>query len=138
MISLYFRRGSGPPRYLDEEEYQRKFQEQQRQIAEYKQFRQQVEQWREQDKQLRNMTKERQLQECEELQVHWFPFISFLFTLILSICSFVNTHFSFHTRSCPSEQILYLCLKQILSLKLSEPTSLELFLTLYKSVFIRE
>ena len=83
MECVYFRRGSGPPRYLDEEEYQRKFQEQQRQIAEYKQFRQQVEQWREQDKQLRNMTKERQLQECEELQVHWLPFISFLILLIL-------------------------------------------------------
>ena len=64
-----FRKVSGTPRYLDEEEYQRKFEEQQKQILDYKQFRQQVEQWREQDKQIRNMTKERQLQECEELQV---------------------------------------------------------------------
>ena len=68
-ILQFSRRGSGPPRYLDEEEYQRKLEDQQRQIAEYKQFRQGVEQWREQDKQIRNMTKEKQLQECEELQV---------------------------------------------------------------------
>ena len=66
---FFHRKGSGPMRYLDDEESIRKMQEQQQQIAEYKAFRQQVEQWREQDKQIRNMMKEKQLQEAEELQV---------------------------------------------------------------------
>ncbi|KAL4233261.1 hypothetical protein ACF0H5_007945 [Mactra antiquata] len=64
----FIRRSTDTPRYLDEEELQRKFQEQQQQIAEYKTFRQQVEDWRKKDKELRNMTKEKQIEECEELQ----------------------------------------------------------------------
>ena len=66
-------------RYLDKEEEERKLADQQRQIADYKAFRAQVEAWRDQDKQLRNMTKEKQLQECEELQVRAESFIQLLF-----------------------------------------------------------
>lgn len=69
LIKLYFRKTTGVPRYLDEEETEKRLQEQKKQIEEYKAFRQQVEQWREKDKQLRNLTKQRQLDECEELQV---------------------------------------------------------------------
>ncbi|XP_053396619.1 androglobin-like isoform X26 [Mercenaria mercenaria] len=67
-ITPFLRHTTDTPRYLDEEEMQRRFQEQQKQITEYKAFRQQVEDWRKKDKELRNMTKEKQLQECEELQ----------------------------------------------------------------------
>ncbi|XP_060593126.1 androglobin-like isoform X19 [Ruditapes philippinarum] len=67
-ITPFLRHTTDSPRYLDEEETQRRFQEQQKQIAEYKAFRQQVEEWRKKDKELRNMTKEKQIQECEELQ----------------------------------------------------------------------
>jgi len=38
-------------------------------IAEYKAFRASVEDWRRRDRQLRNHTKEKQILECEELQV---------------------------------------------------------------------
>ncbi|KAL5010667.1 hypothetical protein ScPMuIL_012972 [Solemya velum] len=64
----FIRKTTGVPRYLDEEETEKRLQEQKKQIEEYKAFRQQVEQWREKDKQLRNLTKQRQLDECEELQ----------------------------------------------------------------------
>ncbi|XP_052808177.1 androglobin-like isoform X3 [Mya arenaria] len=67
-ITPFLRRTCEKPRYLDEEEMQRKLVEQQQQIAEYKTFRQSVEEWRKQDRELRNNTKEKQILECEELQ----------------------------------------------------------------------
>lgn len=57
------------PRYLDDEEIRRREEEQKKQVEEYKAFRDQVKAWREQDKQKRNLTKIRQLEQCEELQV---------------------------------------------------------------------
>ena len=68
-ISHVFRRTCDHPRYLDEEEEHRKLVEQQQLIAEYKAFRASVEDWRRRDRQLRNHTKEKQILECEELQV---------------------------------------------------------------------
>jgi len=68
-ISHVFRRTCDHPRYLDEEEEHRKLVEQQQMIAEYKAFRASVEDWRRKDRQLRNHTKEKQILECEELQV---------------------------------------------------------------------
>lgn len=69
MILIYNRRGAGEPRYLDDDELQRRQEEQKRQVDEYKAFRDQVKQWREHDKQMRNMIKQKQLEQCEELQV---------------------------------------------------------------------
>ena len=56
-------------RYLDEFDEERRLQEEQQMFEEYKQFRQRVEQWRDQDKNLRNLVKQKQLEQCEELQV---------------------------------------------------------------------
>ncbi|ESO89380.1 hypothetical protein LOTGIDRAFT_229226 [Lottia gigantea] len=56
------------PKFLDEEEMQRRMEARQKEIQEYKAARERVEQWREQDKINRNQTKIRQLEECEELQ----------------------------------------------------------------------
>jgi len=66
---MYFRGSTGNPRYLDEEERENKLDEQRQQISQYSSFRQSVEDWRKKDKELRNMTKEKQILECEELQV---------------------------------------------------------------------
>lgn len=68
-VCNYKFRGTGNPRYLDEEERERKLEEQKQQMAEFATFRHQVEDWRKKDKELRNVTKEKQILECEELQV---------------------------------------------------------------------
>ena len=68
-FSGYFRKPEREPRYLDDEEIRRREEEQKRQVEEYKAFRDHVKAWREQDKQKRNLTKIRQLEQCEELQV---------------------------------------------------------------------
>lgn len=67
----FIRKPEREPRYLDDEEIRRREEEQKRQVEEYKAFRDQVKAWREQDKQKRNVTKIRQLEECEELQVRF-------------------------------------------------------------------
>ncbi|KAK6170744.1 hypothetical protein SNE40_019059 [Patella caerulea] len=67
-LTPFIRKTLDKPRYLDEEEIQRKLEIQQKEIQEYKLFREKVEQWREQDKMNRNQTKIRQLEKCEELQ----------------------------------------------------------------------
>lgn len=66
---LLCRKPEREPRYLDDEEIRRREEEQKKQVEEYKAFRDQVKAWREQDKQKRNLTKIRQLEQCEELQV---------------------------------------------------------------------
>ena len=60
---------TGEPRLKDEVEVERQMREKQRQIQEYKSFRDSVLANREEDKRLRNLTKEKQLQECIQLQV---------------------------------------------------------------------
>ncbi|OWF38911.1 Androglobin [Mizuhopecten yessoensis] len=67
-ITPFLRKASGEPRYLDEEEIQRREEENKRQVEEYKAFREQVKTWREQDKLMRNNIKVKQLEQCEDLQ----------------------------------------------------------------------
>ncbi|XP_033740802.1 androglobin-like isoform X8 [Pecten maximus] len=67
-ITPFLRKANGEPRYLDEEEIQRREEENKQQVEEYKAFREQVKNWREQDKQMRNNIKIKQLEQCEDLQ----------------------------------------------------------------------
>ncbi|KAL3881172.1 hypothetical protein ACJMK2_027629 [Sinanodonta woodiana] len=67
-FSQFLRKTDDVVRYLDEFDEERRLQEEQQMFEEYKQFRQRVEQWRDQDKNLRNLVKQKQLEQCEELQ----------------------------------------------------------------------
>nr|XP_006811496.1 PREDICTED: androglobin-like [Saccoglossus kowalevskii] len=64
----FIRSTESEPRLLDDEEMNRQRAEQEQLIQQYKAFREEVLTWREEDRKRRNLTKEMQIQECEELQ----------------------------------------------------------------------
>ncbi|XP_019639273.1 PREDICTED: androglobin-like isoform X4 [Branchiostoma belcheri] len=64
----FIKKATGPPKLIDEEEMVRRQQERMEEIRKFRAFREDVLERREADRLERNRLKERQLQECEEMQ----------------------------------------------------------------------
>eukprot|EP00058_Branchiostoma_floridae_P013566 XP_002599054.1 hypothetical protein BRAFLDRAFT_81713 [Branchiostoma floridae] len=64
----FIKKATGPPKLIDEEEMVRRQQERMEEIRRFRAFREDVLERREADRLERNRLKERQLQECEEMQ----------------------------------------------------------------------